>query len=199
MLLLPIVLLAGGCDPTSSSRGQGVIEAQDPARNLAQAKACNEEALKLIEHGDLTAAERQLKAALKADPLYGPAHNSLGIVYYRRNDYYQAACEFQSAASIMSRKAEPRNNLGLVMEAAGRLEDAARSYEGALSVEPSAVEVMANLARVRIRMNRNDERTRQLLEDIILKDTRSQWVSWARQRLITMCSTRQASSAPAED
>ena len=176
-----------------------MVEAQDPARNLAQAKAANEEALKLIEHGDLGAAEKHLKAALKADPLYGPAHNSLGIVYYRRNDYYQAACEFQAAASIMSRKAEPRNNLGLVMEAAGRLEDAAKSYEDALSVEPSAVEVMANLARVRIRMNRNDERTRQLLEDIILKDTRSQWVSWARQRLITMCSTRQASSAPAED
>jgi hypothetical protein len=32
----------------------------------------------------------------------GPAHNNLGIVYYRRKKYYLAAWEFQYAARLMA-------------------------------------------------------------------------------------------------
>jgi hypothetical protein len=32
----------------------------------------------------------------------GPAHNNLGIVYYRQKKYYLAAWEFQYAAKLMA-------------------------------------------------------------------------------------------------
>ncbi len=47
------------------------------------------------------------------------------------------------------------------------------------------METIGNLARVYVRGNREDERTRQLLGDIVLKDQRPEWVTWAKERLAT--------------
>jgi hypothetical protein len=43
--------------------------------------------------------------------------------------------------------------------------------------------IAGNLARIYVRTNRKDDRTRQLLSDIVLKDTRPAWVAWAQERL----------------
>lgn len=189
---------AWGCvPPPPGPHPATMILAEDPARNFAAASAHNDEALKRIQHGDLDGAEKELRAAIAADPMFGPAHNSLGIVHYRRKSYYLAAPEFQLAATVMPKSPGPRNNLGLVYEAAGKLDDAARSYQDALAVEPDNFEAVANLARVQVRLNRSDDRTRQLLQRIVMRDPRPEWVAWARQRLALMGATRPA-SAPAE-
>ena len=75
----------------------------------------------------------------------------------------------------MLNRVEPRNNLGLVFEAVGKLGDAAKWYEEALVLEPDTPEIVGNLARIYVRENRCDDRTRELLNDIVLKDTRPQW------------------------
>jgi thioredoxin-like negative regulator of GroEL len=86
-----------------------------------------------------------------------------------------------------------------VLELVNKLDEAAKAYEEALSIDPSFVEAIGNLARVYVRMNRNDERTRQLLSELALKDTRPDWVNWARQRLALTSPASSPASAPASE
>ena len=179
-----------GCqtDRAASSAGYTTV-AKDPRRDTDAARRHNARGIEHLQAGRLDAAEKELRAALEADVFFGPAHNNLGTVYYRRYEYYNAAWEFQYAAKLMAHSAEPRNNLGLVFEAVGRLDEAAAWYDKALSLAPDAVEITANLARTRIRAGQTDARTRQLLEEIVLKDTRGQYTAWAREQLVTMGAT----------
>jgi len=157
--------------------------ATDPRRDTDTARRLNSEGVALAQQGKLEEAEKTLKQALAADMFFGPAHNNLGTVCYRQKKYYQAAWEFQYAAKLMPGKAEPKNNLGMVYETVGKLDEAAKSYEEALALEPDTPSIAGNLARVYVRANRTDDRTRQLLSDIVLKDTRPDWVTWAREQL----------------
>jgi len=194
----PMILLlaAIGCQGKPPAPAGGYMtRAEDPRRDTRTARKHNAKALELIAKSDLAAAEVELKAALGADLFFGPAHNNLGTVYYRQKLYYKAAWEFQYAAKLMTTQAEPRNNLGLVYEAVGKLEDAASSYAAALQLEPESVEVTANLARVRVRNNLLDDRTCELLEAVVLKDTRPEWVEWARERLAMMGDTPPATDS----
>ncbi|MCY2927473.1 MAG: hypothetical protein NT031_18955, partial [Planctomycetota bacterium] len=108
---------------------------------------------------------------------------TLGTIYLKQKKYYLASWEFQYAAKLMPNQFEPLNNLGLVFEAVGRLDEAAGWYDKGLALAPEADEVTANLARVSVRNNRKDERTRALLQKVVMKDRRPEWVSWARQQL----------------
>ena len=137
-----------------------------------------------------TRPAKAFQTALSADLFFGPAHNNLGTVYLRQQKYYLAAWEFQYAEQLMPHQAEPRNNLGLVYEAVGKLDDAANSYEQALDLEPENPRIAGNLARVYIRGNRTDDKTRKLLESIVMKDTRPDWIAWARERLALMGAAR---------
>jgi len=74
----------------------------------------------------------------------------------------------------------------MVYETVGKLGRAAKSYEEALELESDASVVAGNLARVYVRTARNDEKTRRLLGDVALKDTRPEWVAWAREHLAVM-------------
>lgn len=186
---LPLVAVLFGCgyepiEPAPSRPYRTVAE--DPRRNIDLARAENARAVDLVGQENFDAAENALKAALEADVFYGPAHNNLGMVYFRKQQYYLAAWEFQYAAKLMPNKAEPRNNLGLVMENAGRMEEAMGHYDQALALEPDNPNILGNLARARLRANRRDGRTRQLLQELVLKDDRPRWTEWARRTLAEM-------------
>lgn len=188
---------ACGCEGTPPGRAAGAVQsAVDLTRDTDQARHHNREACAMLDRDDLSGAQKEVKLALAADPTFGPAHNTQGVLCYRRKDYYQAAVEYQAAAGFMPKKAEPRNNLGLVLESAGRLEDAAKAFEEALALEPS-IETTGNLARVYVRLNRRDDRTTQLLRDVVMKDGRPEWVTWARQRLAMSSAASMPATAPA--
>lgn len=181
------LLLVAACAGCGETRSASVAASANPApRDNEAAVAHHQNALALLRADKLADAEAELKAALASDLLYGPAHNNLGIVYYRQKKYYDAAWEFQAAAKLMPRKAEPLNNLGLVFEASGRLDEAPAYYEKALALEPRDYEATANLARVRTRTNQRDDRTRQLLNTVVARDPRPEWVTWAREQLLSM-------------
>jgi len=160
--------------------------AKDPRRDEALARREAARAKSLLESGELAEAEKALKAALAADLFHGPAHNNLGIVYFRQSKFYLAAWEFQYAAELMPHKPEPKNNLGMVLEAVGRLDDAAKQYGQAMAAAPDNPEYVGNLTRCRIRQNKRDAETRKLLEELLLKDTRPDWLKWARGELLRM-------------
>jgi Tfp pilus assembly protein PilF len=155
-----------------------------PPQNTESARAQNNAAYKLIQQGKYPEAEDILKNALVADVMFGPARNNLGLVYFKQKKLYQAAWEFENAVKLMPHQPEIRNNLGMVLEEAGKLREAGESYTRALEMEPDNAVYIGNLAKVRIRQRVMDEQTRKLLDDLVYKDTRPEWVNWAKEQLL---------------
>jgi len=181
-----ILLLAGGCQREGTRTQVYRTRAEDPGRDTETARSRNGKAVGLIRDGDLEAAETALRSALTADLFFAPAHNNLGVVYYRQKAFYQAAWEFQYAARLMPHSPQPRNNLGLVYEAVGQLATAEKWFDEALALEPDNPELIGNLARVRVRSGQRNHETRTLLEDLVLKTEDAEWADWARKQLAVM-------------
>ncbi len=185
LVLGTLVALAGCTRPEVRVREYRTV-ADDPRRDTETARAETARAVRLIDAGKLAEAEEALKAALAADLFHGPAHNNLGIVYFRQRRFYPASCEFDHAARLMPHTPEPLNNLGLVFETVGKLDQAVARYDQALALRPNHPDLIGNLARARVQAGMKDARTRALLEGVVLKDTRPDWVDWARETLALM-------------
>jgi Tfp pilus assembly protein PilF len=192
---ITLLIAAGGCAPLVPRRPPARDPATPPGRDAERARAHLARGLEFLRHDKLDAAEAALREAIEADLMAGPAHNNLGVVYFRQRKLYQAAWEFQYAAKLLPGKAEPRNNLGMVFEAAGKLDEAAKWYEDAHKLEPEAVQVIGNLARLYVRTQRKDEKTRQLLGEVVLRDERPDWAAWARDQLSRLPSPPPAAGA----
>jgi Flp pilus assembly protein TadD len=188
-----IFVALAGCASSSKSSAERAARdkkeyetvASDPRRDSAAAERHNAEALRFLGKGDAARAEQELKAALASDVMYGPAHNNLGKIYFQQDKLYLAAWEFQYAAKLMPNVPEPKNNLGLVFESAGKLDEAVGSYGDAMRLEPDNVQFIGNLARARVRRGDRDDAVRQLLSQLVLRETRPEWAEWARQQLAT--------------
>ena len=180
-LALACALLLTGCSGASRQAASPYeTVGKDPHRDADLAQRENARAVALIDAGNYTAAETALKAALAADVMCGPAHNNLGKVYYHESRLYLAAWEFQYALKLMPNQPEPLNNLGLVFEAAGKLDEAADHYGKAIALEPDNIHAMGNLARACVRRGDHDADLIALLNRLILRDTRTDWLAWKR-------------------
>ncbi|HKX46056.1 MAG TPA: tetratricopeptide repeat protein [Planctomycetota bacterium] len=116
---------------TASCRGPGTspyAPQREAARNTTRAEQINREAADLIA-SDPERAEALLRDALTADLFYGPAHNNLGVLYLGQGKLYEAAGEFEWARKLMPEHPDPRVNLALVLQRAGRLDDAIAEFE----------------------------------------------------------------------
>ena len=125
-------------------------------------------------------AESLLREALAADLYHGPAHNHLGVLHLETGALYDAAHEFEWAARLMPGHPDPRMNLALTLERAGRVEEAIASYRTALEVYPGHVPTSQPLARIQIRHGLADAQTDDLLESISLAGENAEWREWAK-------------------
>lgn len=187
--LMALVALTG-CGASSPQQPPPTADyltvGKGPRRDADAARQLDEKAIVLMDHGDNTAAEQTLKQALASDVTFGPAHNNLGLVYYRQGQLYLAAWEFQYATKLMPGVPEPKNNLGLVFEAGSKLDQAVESYQAAMNLEPDNPQYVGNLIRVRLRRGDHGTEVRELLAKVVSIDTRPQWVAWAKERLALM-------------
>ena len=186
-------LCVTGCASSARPHGDGYqTVAKEPHRDAEFARQENARAVALMDKSDDTAAETALKAALDADIMCGPAHNNLGKVYFRQGKLYLAAWEFQYAMKLMPNQSEPPNNLGLVFEAAGKLDDAAESYGKAVAIAPENVQALGNLARAKVRRGDRGGDVRALLQRLVLRDDRTDWLAWERKTLARLEALRPA-------
>ncbi|MCC7409668.1 MAG: tetratricopeptide repeat protein [Phycisphaeraceae bacterium] len=175
--------VAAGCQSTGKTHHtQPATQPATPIVDTSQAKSLTHRARERLEKGDLTEAESVLRRALAADDSYGPAHNALGVLHYRRDQFYAAATEFDVAARLMPDSPEPRHNLGMVYEAVGQLDQAITWYQKALDLTPQRYETTANLARTRYKRGLKDDATRKLLDQVIETDPRPEWRQWAQKQ-----------------
>ncbi|HZK82050.1 MAG TPA: tetratricopeptide repeat protein [Humisphaera sp.] len=183
LIVLTMAMLAGCAASTKKSPDAYETIGKDPRRDADLARIENSRAVALLDKGDYDGAETALKAALVADIMCGPAHNNLGKVYFHEKKLYMAAWEFQYAMKLMPNQPEPLNNLGLVFEATGKLDEATDSYTKAVTLEPDNVQAMGNLARAHVRRGDRDDAVKALLQKLVLRETRPDWLTWERTTL----------------
>jgi Tfp pilus assembly protein PilF len=187
--MLGASLCLSGCATSLWSKSPPVkyeTVATNKRRDNKTAQVKHAEALVLIETGTphkLHKAEKLLNEALVADVRYGPAHNSLGMVYYLENKLYLAAWEFEYAAKLMPEHPQPYNNLGLVYERAGKYEDAISYYSMALSRDDGDPEVMGNLVRARLDNGEKGQDLKSMISDLALYHPDPKWQEWARDQV----------------
>ncbi|MCA9289321.1 MAG: hypothetical protein KDA05_12085 [Phycisphaerales bacterium] len=147
------------------------------ARNTVEAERLHREAAALMGT-DPERAEALLREALTADLFYGPAHNNLGVLHLRAGRLYDAAGEFEWACKLMPGQPDPRVNLALVLESAGRTHDAIDAYATALEVAPGYLPAIQGMASLQVRTGNADHRTPGLLDEIAMRGDPA-WRNWA--------------------
>jgi Flp pilus assembly protein TadD len=85
---------------------------------------------------------------------------------------------------------DPRMNLALTLERAGRIDEAIGAYRTALEVYPGHLPSMQALASAQLRHGRADEGTSEMLEEIALRGESEGWREWARRQAVRMESAR---------
>jgi tetratricopeptide (TPR) repeat protein len=162
-----------------SSSGHGPYEPNSEGdRNALEAQELTKKAVDLAEK-DAAQSEKLFREALTADLYYGPAHNDLGVLYFRQNKLYEAANEFEWARKLMPGHPDPRLNLALTLERAGHVAEAFSAYDAALEVAPEYVPAMQAYARLAVRKGRRDEKVVAMLKAIELRGENEQWRNWA--------------------
>jgi tetratricopeptide (TPR) repeat protein len=177
--LLAAAVAISGC------RSSGPYEPmREAARVAGKAEQLTRQAAGLIDRNP-EKAERLLREALTADLYHGPAHNNLGVVYLSQGKHYEAAAEFDWARKLMPGNPDPRMNLALTLERAGRSDEALEAYESALATMPEHLPTVQALVRLQVRSGKTDDQTRSRLEMIAMRGDDS-WRDWARRRLIAI-------------
>ncbi|MFG0282914.1 MAG: tetratricopeptide repeat protein [Phycisphaerales bacterium JB039] len=174
------VLGSASCASTSSRSpyaGQG-----EASRDPARAQELTARAAPLIET-DADRAEQMLRQALAADIYHGPAHNNLGVIHLARGELYEAASEFEWARKLMPGHPDPRMNLALTLEQAGRTDEAIATYRAALETYPGHMPTLQALTRLQLYAGETAEDTSANLREIALRGDDNLWRQWAQSEL----------------
>ena len=179
-----------GCAPWTTKPTAGYVTVDTDSRHDTELARKHYNAARKImgkhlqgKKADLEKAEQLLKDALVSDVRFGPAHHSLGVLYFWQEKLYLAAWEFEYAARLMPDRFEPLNNLGLVYESVGKYEQAKGFYCLAREKAPNNPDIISNLARASFRAGDTVEEMYVVLQDILATDSRPEWRSWAAEKL----------------
>lgn len=176
---LPLLLLAACAYPSRSPELPVEQKSRDPVR----AEELNAHGAVLVA-SDPRAAEAIFREALSKDDYCGAAHNNMGVIFLLRGDLYEAANEFEWARKLMPSHPDPRVNLGLTYERAGRVDEALAAYAGAREVRREHVPAMVALARLELRSGKANDGTSDLLREIAARSNNQEWREWARLELL---------------
>lgn len=172
-----VLALAWGC---ASDKAAGPYATPSVAlRNSIEAESLNREAAGLLQ-SDPMRAEALLREALGKDLFFGPAHNNLGVLHLQRGELYEAAAEFEWARKLLPGHPDPRINLAITLERAGRAGEAIDAYKAALEVQPGSVVAMQGAAVIAVREGRAEPALDGWLREIALAGESAQWREWAR-------------------
>lgn len=185
-LTILIALVLAGC--RAAPRGP-YTTIPESARNPLEAQRLTQEAVRVLDR-DPEKAERLLREALTADLFHGPAHNNLGVIFLKRGELFEAAQEFEWARKLLPGLADPRLNLAMTLERAGRIDEALGEYRAALEVYPGHIQTIQAMTRCRVRHRpgeiQDDPEVEADLREIALRGENGRWREWAQERLAVM-------------
>ena len=94
----------------------------------------------LSRRGRFAEAIEKYRTAIRLDPDYAMAHNSLGNVLYMQNELEEAIEEFHIAIRLDPDYAAPHYNLGIALEKQGKLDEAQKALDRAKELEQATTE-----------------------------------------------------------
>ena len=109
-----------------------------------------------------------------------------GFEAQRRGDSANALSLYQKAAALDPAYPTPFNDLGVLLESEGRLEEASTSYQKALTLNPNYLEAHANLAMLYERMGEKEKAIYHWLKRYQLGDPYDPWTARAEERLVAL-------------
>ena len=175
--MLCIALAACHAAPTGPYTQPDVL-----VRNTSEAERLTKLASD-VAPGNPKQAETLLRQALTADLYHGPAHNNLGVLFLRDGKLYEASVEFEWARKLMPSNPDPRVNLALTLERAGRIGEAIDTYRAALEVAPEDIGATQGLASLTLRSGTANPALDGWLKTIALRGEDERWREWARGRI----------------
>jgi tetratricopeptide (TPR) repeat protein len=151
MLGAPLTSSAPSPQPSPTTRGAASSPAGASASSLAH------QGIAAHRRGDIVAAERAYRDALRAEPDHPLAQHYLGVVLYQRAQHSEALPLLQRSAERVPAEPEFHNNLGLTLAALDRNDDAIAAYRQTLALKPDHATASNNLGLALQAMNRVPE------------------------------------------
>jgi Flp pilus assembly protein TadD len=154
-VLLFAVLNISACATTESARTPAArIEIQESvgftiteeARISSDVRVDYDQALKLLEQGEVEQGIRMLEAVIEVAPGLSAPRIDLGIAYHVAGNLDAAESNLLLALESNPEHPIAHNELGIVYRKTGRFDAARRSYEAALAVYPGYHYARRNLA-----------------------------------------------------
>ena len=166
------------------------------AHDSPSARQLNYAGIQFVRRGQIDKAEASFKKSIYADQTFGPAHNNLGKIYFRKRKLKLAATAFQEAMQLMPHRAEPVNNLGLAYEASGRINEAIELFEAAHLMGIHNPQYLGNLVRARLKRGDHDDVVQAELRELVFIDVRPEWTKWAEHHLAVSFNDDSGSGEP---
>jgi tetratricopeptide (TPR) repeat protein len=176
-----VLLLAVLCAACRSAPVGPYSPPKEVVRSSVEAERLTRLATEAMDD-DPTEAEALLRQALTADLYHGPAQNNLGVLFLGRGELYEASVEFEWARKLMPGHPDPRTNLAITLERAGRVGEAIDAYRAALEVAPEDIAATQGIAMAVVRAGITDPGMQRWLDRIALGGESETWREWARQR-----------------
>ena len=104
----------------------------------------------------------------------------------QRGDSTAALSLYQKAAETDPTYPTPQNDIGILLEQAGRLEEAEHAYQQALILQPTYLEAHANLAMLYERLGDKDRAVEHWKKRFELGEPSDPWTARAKERLIAL-------------
>ena len=83
-----------------------------------------QQAIQTHQNGNLETAQKQYEAILQKDIHNSDALNLLGLIHFQQKDYEQSLIYIEKAVRLRPKAPEYHNNLGMVLNSLGRVEEA---------------------------------------------------------------------------
>ncbi len=114
------------------------------------------------------------------------AYRGQGYEAQQRGDTATALSFYQKAAALDPTYPAPLNDVGVLLEEQGRLQEAQQSYRQALAINPNYLEAHANLAMLYERMGDREKAVYHWLKRYQLGDPYDPWTARAEERLVAL-------------
>ncbi len=159
-------------------------EAEEPALTPEQQEQLDpllEQARRALSEGRTDDAIATYRSCIEIAPEYAELYYYLGNIYLNQGDLERAHLEYRHALSLNSNLAGAWNNLGVVHEGRGRVQDAIQAYRDAIRVGDHA-DAYYNLAVI-LEKRGEWENALKMYRSYLEKDSSSAWAQKARQRI----------------
>ena len=114
------------------------------------------------------------------------SYRTQGYEAQRRGDSTSALSYYQKAAALDPGYPTPHNDMGVMLDQMGRLDDAERAYQEALELNPNYLEPHANLAMLYERRGEREKAIYHWMKRYQLGDPHDPWTARAEERLLAL-------------